>query len=891
MTLSAREQELDAELQFHLDEEAAARQAAGLPPEEARRAARRDLGNIALVKESTRAAWGWVVIESWLQDLRYGGRMLRKAPVFAATVVLSLALGIGANTAIYSTIYATMFRTLPVENPHELVALEIAGGQSGPYFTNAIWESIRNSTDAFAGLAAYSEERFDISEGVESQRIRGLWVSGGYFDLLGVTAAHGRVLTGSDDRARCGTAGPVTVISDGFWRRQFEADPAVVGRTLRLNRRPFTIVGVAPPSMTGLNRDQSFDVALPIGCEPLLRTASRLNQPSWWLQIVGRMKPGATLSNTAARLNATAPEMFLQTVSPNASPEARQAHLSSTFDLIPCATGFSHVRGRYRGALFVLMAIAGLVLLIACANIANIMLARAEGRQKEISMRRALGASRWRLIRQLLIESLLLAWAGGCGGVLFAHWGGRALVQSISTANSPVDIDLTIDMHLLGFTAAIALLTAVVFGLVPALRATQATHATNGGMADAWSPRARASVRDQGRSRVGRTLATLQIAFTLVLLLAAGLFVGTFRNLLDVDLGFQPDDVLVVSVDLRQSAEGVPARVGMYDEILGRLRTLPGVRSASSSFMTPLGDGGWNEMVTVDGVGAETTQEGLMYRNRVSPGYFRTLGTPFLVGRDFDESEGDGGLPGVVINQSAAQKLFGSSSPLGKTIRSGKADAGRLYQVIGVVKDAKYGSVDEAPRMTMSDAIGPSSDRFPGSLSFELNYAGPVDQVTQAMRNVIADVSATASISFRHLSTQVDESMQQQRVLAGLSLLFGVLALSLAAVGLYGVTAYAAARRSAEIGIRIALGAPARSVVWLIVRDSVVALATGIALGVVVASASQTLVQGLLYGVAPNDPILVCGMVAILATATVLAASLPTWRTVRLAPARVFREQ
>ncbi len=882
----ARERELDAELQFHLDEEAAEREAAGLLPEDARRAARLDLGNPAVVKELTREAWGWRAIESLMQDLRYGLRTLARNPALTVTAVVSLALGIGANTAMFSIINAVMLRTLPVKNPQELVALGISGKGGSPYFTNPMWEAIRDSQDAFAGTLAYSDERFDLSEGGESRFANGLWVSGGYFDALGVPALRGRVLTSRDDQRGCGSDGPVAVIGYDFWRSEFQADPSVVGRTVRLNRQTFTVVGVTPPWMKGLNRDRPYDVAIPIGCATLLRQdASALNQRSyWWLRIAGRLKPGAGAEEAQSRMRAFAPEIFRATVPPNYSLAAQQRYRSLGLELSPASTGFSETGERYRTALVALMAIVGLVLLIACVNIANLLLARAAARQRELSMRLALGASRYRLVRQLITESALLSGLGACGGLLLAILGGKLLVQLISTTSSPLEIDLSPDFRVLGFTAAVAAITALAFGLAPALRATRVD------MCHALKEGGRGAVRGSSRFRLGKGLAAAQVAASFILLLAAGLFVGTLRNLLDMDLGFRAAGVLLVSVNAQQSAKEPAKRTAAYTEILDRVRKLPGVSSASSSFLTPLARGAWNQRSGPDGDAAEPQPEVLLWMNGVSPGYFQTLGTPFVAGRDFNDRDGPSAPLVMVINESAARQFFGSTNPLEKTIRVGNAASGRRYQVIGVVKDAKYESVDEKAPVTGFVAMGQDSSAWP-SRYYEVRYAGPLKVLTPAVRAAIAEVSPAISLEFRSFQTQVDESLQQQRLVAALSSLFGALALLLSMVGLYGVTSYSVARRRGEIGLRMALGASTGSVLWLILRDVAVLLAIGTALGVLGALAAGRLLTSLLYGVEPNDPALMFAAAAILATATTLAACLPARRAARLDPMQVLREE
>jgi predicted permease len=586
-------------------------------------------------------------------------------------------------------------------------------------------------------------------------------------------------------------------------------------------------------------------------------------------------------------MSALAPEIFRATVPSYWSPGSQQKYKSYGLALSPAATGFSEVGDRYRTALFALMAIAGLVLLIACANIANLLLARAAARQRELSMRMAIGASRWRLIRQLLTESVLLSALGACGGFLLALLGGRILLGFISRSpftKSPVEIDLAPDLHLLGFTAAIAVMTALAFGLAPALRATRV------GLNYVFKENGRGAAHGSSRFRLGRGLAAAQIAVSFILLLAAGLFVGTLRNVLDADLGFHPGGVLLVNVDVQQAAKDPLKRVALYHKILDRLRKLPGVTSASSSVITPVGRENWNEWIASDGYGAQPRPDALLYMNGVSAGYFRTLETPLVAGRDFNDYDGPSAPPVMVLNESAARQFFGAASPLGRTIRVGNAASGRRYQVVGVVKDAKYERVDEPAPITGFVAMGQYVYPVP-SLSYELRHAISFDALTPAVRTAIADVSADISLEFRSFETQVDESLQQRRLVAMLSALFGALALSLSMVGLYGVTAYSVARRKGEIGVRMALGARTGSVLWLILRDVAALLVIGTALGVLGALAAGRLLTSLLYGVEPNDPVQMFAAAAILATAATVAACLPAWRAARLDPMRVLREE
>jgi predicted permease len=447
-----------------------------------------------------------------------------------------------------------------------------------------------------------------------------------------------------------------------------------------------------------------------------------------------------------------------------------------------------------------------------------------------------------------------------------------------------VEIDLAPDLHLLGFTAEIAVVTALVFGLVPALRATRV------GLNDVLKEHGRGAVGGSSRFRLGRGLAAAQIAVSFILLLAAGLFIGTLRNLLNADLGFRAGGVLLVTADAQHAAKEPLKRLRVYNEILDRLRKLPGVTSASSSYLTPIGEGTWNEWIASDGYGAKPRPDALLFLNRVSPGYFQTLGTPLLSGRDFNDYDGPSAPPVMVINESAARQFFGSTNPLGKSIRDGSAASGRRWQVIGVVKDAKYQRVDEKAPITGFVAMGQYPNSFP-SLNYELRHTISFDGLTPVVRAVIADVSAGISLEFRSFETQVDESLQQQRLVAALSALFGALALLLSMVGLYGVTAYSVARRKGEIGVRMALGAGTGSVLWLILRDVAVLLAIGTALGVLGALTAGRLLTSLLYGMEPNDPMQMFAAGAMLATATTVAACLPAWRAARLDPMRVLREE
>jgi putative ABC transport system permease protein len=842
----------------------------------------RSLGNITQLHEDSRAVWIWPFLETLAQDTRYALRTLRASPAFAATAVLSLALGIGANTAIFSILNAVMLRSLPVEDPQRLVHVAAPEGSAyGPVVTYSIWEQVRDHQTAFSGTLAFGTDRFDLAAGGEMHFAEGLWVSGNYFRVLGVPAMRGRVINADDDVRGGGHSGPVAVISYAFWKAHFAGDPAIVGKTIRLNRRLFTIVGVTPPWFRGLDVDTAYDVALPIGCEPLLSTDHSYldSRSSWWLRILGRLLPGETRQQAEAKMKALAPEVYGAALPRDwsANDPRRQ------FALRPAATGFSDTGRQYRSALFTLMAVVGLVLLIACANIANLLLARAAARQREISIRMAIGAPRRRVVRQLMSESLLLSVLGAAGGLLFAVWGSRLLVRFLSKAGGELQVDTSPDLRVLAFAIGVAVLTGLLFGLAPALRATSVSPNS------ALKEHSRGMVA--GQSGLGRALVTAQVALSLMLLVGAGLFLGTFRNLLGTDLGFSRHNVLLVRAAAMVSNIPKDQRPRMYDEILDRLRVIPGVVSASSSAMTPIGGGVWNNFIEPEGYTAKGGDDTIVYFNRVSPGYFATMRTPLLLGRDFSARD-DAGAPRVmVIGESAARRYFGSAGPIGKTIRMestpGKHDA---YQVIGVVKDIKYEEVDETPHLSVY--LARAQDQLTLSdVNFEVRTAGPVEPLIPAVRAAIGEVNRGVSLEFRNLETQVDDSLLQPRMVALLSAFFGGLALLLAMIGLYGVTAYGVARRQAEIGIRMALGAQPGSVVWLVLREVAVMLAIGTAIGLGASLAAARLVASLLYGVKPDDTAPLAIAAVVLGIATGIAAYLPAHRAAHLDPMAALREE
>jgi len=830
-------------------------------------------------------------MNAFLQDIRFALRQAAKNPAFTAAVILSLALGIGANTAIFSVINAVMLRSLPVQDPDKLVVIK-AGEGGDDSFTNPIWEEVRANQKAFSEVLAYSEhpvmDRFDLSSGGESHFAQGLWVSGDFFHVLGVPAIQGRVLTSEDDQHGGGRFGPVAVISYSFWKKNFPDETNVIGKTISLNRHQFEIVGVTPSWFTGLEVDHGFDVAIPIGCAPILFADDRHTLDSrewWWLRMVGRLAPGETLQQADARMKSIAPEIYRDTVGSHWSKETQQEFLKSSFSLQPIVTGFSDAATQYRTALFTLMGIAGLVLLIACVNVANLLLSRAVARQREFSVRMAIGANRLRLIRQLMTESLFLSVAGAAGGIVFAMWGSRLLVHLLSTPNQPLEINLSLDINLFLFTILISVLTAILFGLAPALSGTRVE------LNQMLKNNATGTAKGHRRFNWSKILVGGQIALSLVLIVGAGLFISTMRNLLTTDTGFNRHNVLTLTANVQQAAIPKERRVQTYQEILDRIRALPNVESAASSFMTPISGMGWNGFTYPQGFTPKSKWDTLALFNRVSPDYFKTMQTPLIAGRDFNQQDSANAPKVMIIGESTARSFFGSQNPIGKTIglnKRGSPNEKEPYEVVGVVKDTKYFSVSEKPVKTIY--LSSMQEADPGAdVQYEVRFNGPMGAIVPSIRETIGAQNRGISLEFRSFDGLVNDSLAQPGVVALLSMGFGALALLLAAIGLYGITAYAVTKRRAEIGIRLALGAQQKKMIWLMLRDVLLLLAVGMSVGLGITLAMGRFIKSLLYGVHANDPTQMAVAAMILVAATMLAAYIPARRAAKIDPMVALR--
>jgi putative ABC transport system permease protein len=830
---------------------------------------------------------------STLGDLRHGARLLRLNPGFFTVATLSLALGIGANTAIFQLLDAVRLRLLPVAHPEQLAELEIAKNEhccSGnfsnrrPNLTYAQWEQIREHQQAFSGIFAWGDTRFNLTLGGEARYAEGLWVSGGYFRTLGVQPLAGRMITNEDDRPGCGSPG--AVISYPFWQREFSGDAQAVGKKISLDGHPVEIVGIAPAVFFGVEVGRSFDVAVPLCAEPWINgeDSHLAKRHHWWLAVIGRLKPGWTVAGATAQARAMSPAVFESTVPPNYRPDAAKYYTQYKLTANPAGSGVSSLRQTYEEPLLLLLGIAGLALLIACANLANLMLARASTREREMAIRLAIGADRGRLIRQLLAESLLLAVAGAVAGALLASFLSRYLVSFLTTKDSPLFVELGADWRVFGFMAGLAILTCVLFGLTPALRASRAVPAS------AMRASGRGLTADRGKFGLRRMLVISQVALSLVLLVGALLFVGSLRNLSTQDPGFRGDGLLLMGVDISRINVPEARRSAIYRELLSRLRAIPGVEETANVRVALITGGFWNDMIEIPG--QHTEERMVPWFNRVSAGYFRTMGTPLIAGRDFDDRDSPAAPEVAIVNQEFSRKFLGGANPIGKMVRMivGPGEPQHVYQIVGLVKNSKYGSLREDFKPTVF--VAESQEREPGlGLNYMLRSTLPPGSLMTAVKKTMLDENPEISLQFQVFTTQIHDSLLRERLMATLSGFFGFLAVALATVGLYGVISYMVARRRNEIGIRIALGANRGNVMSLVLREAGILLAAGLLIGIGLSEAVGRVASSMLFGLKPTDPLTIGASVAGLAAVAIAASLLPAMRAARVEPMVALREE
>jgi predicted permease len=804
-----------------------------------------------------------------MNDFRYALRVLRRSPGFAAVAILSLALGIGANTALFSIFSSLILRPLPVRDPDSL-ALLTNGSWSYP-----IWDEIRaRETALFDGAFAWSPQRFDLSASGRSDSVDGAYVSGRLFEVLGITAIRGRMITPADDGG-VAPEGPVAVISHRLWRQRFAGASDVVGRQLTVQRVPFTIVGVMPSGFFGPDVGRMTDVMLPFAVEPLIRgPESRLAQKgSWWLQIMVRRKPGQSLDQA------------------NAALRVLQAHITEgasrqlePFSFAAAATGNSSLRRRFETPLFAMVIAVALVLLVACGNIASLMLARTLARRRELSVRLALGCARWRIARLLLIESLIVAMTGAAFALMFAKWSSALLVQQLSTWQSTVSLDLALDWRVLAFTAVLACLSALIAGVAPVLGLKSV------GAGEALKDAGRGIAGDR-RLSVRGTLVVVQIGVSLVLVVAAGLFLRTFASLSQLPLGFVPEPLLVAELNLQASGGPPEERGARVERLRDATAAVSGVRSAAVSSVRLLTGGGTSSgMVAIDD-GAMSRIRPALWINATTPGWFETMGISLRSGRDFEAGDRAGSHPVAIVNETFLRRFLPGEPPIGRSVRLG-FDAGTRYEIVGVVGDTVYTTPREGMLATMyvSMAQRKPSEFWPTVL-LTLNAApGTRALVERDVAEALRRADPAIAFTFGTFDQLVEATVTQERLIAMLSAFFGGLALLLAAVGLYGVVAHTVRARQMEIGLRMALGAAPSSIVRLVFQRVGVLIAAGLAFGLAGSLWAARFVQALLFHLEARDPLTFGSAAAVLVAAGVLAAWLPARRAARLDPATVLRE-
>ena len=831
--------------------------------------------------------------EYLLQDVRFALRTLRKSWGFTLTAVLTLAIGIGANTAIFQLLDAVRLRNLPVADAARLAAVRVKNGTRGFGMTSLggydtmlsypMWEQIRLHQQSFSGVFAWAQSSWvSLGEGAQERRAQILWVSGEIFSVLGVPPFRGRVFTEKDDQPNCGLPG--VVISYPLWQSEFGGQDSAIGSRLVVEGHPTKVIGVTPRSFFGLEVGKTFDFAIPF-CSlttyfPTFPTADTLTRSDlFWLRVVGRLKPGWTLEQASSQLGAMSPGIIEATMPSGYNSMSLDIYKRFRLAAYPGGTGISWLRQTYDTSLWLLLGTTGLVLLIACANLANLMLARASTREREMAVRLALGASRWRLIRQLLSEGFVLAGVGTVLGVALAEIFSRSLVHFLSAGNDPIQLGFNLAWRVLLFTGALTISTCVFVALVPAFRSSgvEPGLVLKGGSRGTTAGRERFSFQ--------RLLVVSQIAVSVVLLVGALLFVRSFWNLVTVDPGFREKGILVTYVDLKRLALPRERSVPFIRDLLAAIKTVPEVESSATSTHIPLNTSStWNLGVRVNGA------EGGSKFAWVSPEYFETMQIPLLDGRGFNDRDMQTSPHVAVVNEAFMHRYLAGMSPMGKTIRT-NAESGypeTEYEIVGVVKDTKYIDLREpTPPMVFAPA-----DQFPDVRPWAfllIRYSSPPSVAITAVKEKISQISPAIKAEFHVFQTDIENSLARERLMAVLSGFFGALAALLAMIGLYGLISYIVATRKNEIGIRMALGASPGSVIRIIVRQTLTLLGVGIAAGLVLAMAAAKGANSLLYGLEGNDPLTLFGAAGFMAAVALVASYIPAYRASRVDPMNALR--
>ena len=838
------------------------------------------------------------MFDSLFKDIRFGLRGLLRRPAFTVVALVILALGIGANTAIFTLINAVILKPLPVSKPEELVFFngESSEGTSTMddgdipsgwtrRFSYAAYRYFREHDPSFQELSAFrsgesrvSVRRPEAQSGEAAQRASAHLVSGNYFTVLGVSAMQGRLLANEDDMP---VAQPAAVISNGYWLQKLGGDQKIVGKNILLNGTAFTIVGVMPPQFFGTRVRRSPDFWLPLQFQPQieLRKSYLDDQNVYWLNMIGRLKPGIQIAQAQAGVNVRLRQFLTERAGSQLNDDKRQAIQNSYATLAPGGRGLSGLRAFYSQALRMLMVIVALILLIACANVGNLLLSRAAARQAEISLRQALGASRGRLVRQLLTESLLLAVIGGVAGVIVAQWGVSVLVSRLA-ATSPLDVRP--DASIMLFTLGISLLSGVLFGIAPALRATR-TDLTSALKEKSAHGRKR-------RFNLGSALVVVQVAVSLILLVGAGLFARSLINLQKEDLGFNRDNVLLASVDTRLAGYKPAELSAVYRLLYDRLSALPNVHSVTIASYSPMQGTSTNSTITVRGYTPSKDEDTGVSDVFIGPTFSETLGVPLLRGRDIGLQDTPNSPKVAVVNQAFAKAYFHEENPIGRRATFEENSDKDDFEIVGVIGDSKYDNAKDKADKAVFRPILQVQDQQAFANVFELRTLGDPLSLSAEVRTAVAQVNDKLSIlNITSLRLQTDEALKEEKLIAQLVSFFGLLGLLLSCVGLYGIMAHAVVRRTNEIGIRMALGAERRNIIWMVLKESLVLVALGLIIGVPAAWGAAHLISSQLFGLKPSDPVTLLTSALLLTVVAALAGYLPARRASRVNPLVALR--
>ena len=880
-----RQRALEAELAEEMELHRAMRQrdleARGLDPQDAAAASRRTLGNATLAREEARGVWIVPTVEGVAQDVAYAFRVFRRAPGFAAAIVIVLALGIGATTAVFSLLDGLVLRSLPVRAPHELVYLW------RPSFSYPVFQEVRaRGAHLFSDLAAWDLNGVNIQWDRELEPAEVLTASGNFYRTIGVSAFIGQTFGPEDDRIGGGPQGLVAVISHGCWQRRFGGDKSALGHIVRIDGRPFTIVGVTPPGFFGVAPGLEAEVTIPLTA--LADPDDLTSHSSSWVHLLGRLHSGLAVAQADAQFQAIWPAVLEATAPPTMPADRRTRYLNNPTELRSGRAGYSRVRNQFAEPLWTLLALVGLLMTVACASAANLLLARGIARRREIAVRLAIGAARARLIRQMLTEGVVWSTVAAAVGVLFAVWSAAGLVAMMSTAEDRIVLDVSPNWRVLSFACALALLTTAVGSLVPALRSTRINPAVSlkliggasGGLLRRWS--------------LVKTLVTVQVAVTMVLLVGGALFVRSLQRVLSEDTGVARDRVLVLVTDPEAAGYEDDRLTTFYAQLLERLRQLPSVEGATVAKYPPISDqdGAWTQSIEIDGAAASPESSRSIHLNAVGADYFHTLGMRVVGGRDFSRTDTAASAPVIAINETLARRFFNGQEALGRHVTIGRNKSRRTFEIVAVVSDAKYQRLEELPRgiayvpHAQQAAISDAENLF-----VQVRTAAPRVALADAMLREVRALDGRVPARVETIDDRIRQSLVRQRVMTLLAGGLAIAALALACAALYGLLAYAVSRQTYEIGLRVALGARRREVLWLVLRECLLLALMGTVAGLSASLAFGRYVKTFLFQISPSDSVALAAAVAVMLTVALLAGTLPARRAARVDPVIALRNE